>query len=127
LKKLPGWIKRRQKIALRYDKAFQTTERVKPLDAAPNVSHVYHLYVVKVLDVKRDEVFDTLRRAGIGVNVHYIPVYMHPFYQERFGTKKGICPAAEAAYKQILSLPMFPAMTDEDVDIVISEVQKAVS
>ena len=54
-------------------------------------------------------------------------MHLHPFYRERFGTKEGLCPVAEAAYRQILSLPMFPAMTDEDVDIVISAVREAVS
>ena len=77
--------------------------------------------------MERDKIFNSLREMGIGVNVHYIPVHLHPFYRERFGTKEGLCPAAEAAYRQILSLPMFPAMTDEDVDIVISAVREAVS
>jgi perosamine synthetase len=127
LKKLPGWIKRRQEIASRYDKAFITIKSVKSLTTASNVSHVYHLYVVKLQDVERDEVFDSLRKDGIGVNVHYIPVHLHPFYRGRFGTKEGLCPVAEAAYKQILSLPMFPAMTDKDVEVVISAVRKATS
>ncbi len=127
LKKLPGWIKRRQEIASRYDRAFKNLAAVKPLVMAPDVSHVYHLYVVKLRDVERDEVFDSLRAAGIGVNVHYIPVHLHPFYRRRFGTKEGLCPTAETAYKQILSLPMFPAMTDEDVDRVSSAVREMVS
>lgn len=127
LKKLPGWIKRRQEIALRYDRAFSDIGQVEPLAAAPEVSHVYHLYVIKVCDKERDKVFSSLRTAGIGANVHYIPVHLHPFYRGRFGTKEGLCPVAETAYRQILSLPMFPAMTDEDVDIVISAVEEAVA
>jgi perosamine synthetase len=127
LKKLPGWIKRRKEIASRYDRAFKNLAAVKPLAVTPDVSHVYHLYVIKLQDIKRDKVFDFLRQAGIGVNVHYIPVHLHPFYQQRFGTKKGLCPAAEAAYEQILSIPMFPAMTDGDVDTVISAVKESVS
>ena len=127
LKKLPGWIKRRQEIASRYDRAFNSLGPVELLAVNSNVSHVYHLYVIKLLDMERDKIFNSLREMGIGVNVHYIPVHLHPFYRERFGTKEGLCPAAEAAYRQILSLPMFPAMTDEDVDIVISAVREAVS
>jgi perosamine synthetase len=127
LKKLPGWIKRRQEIASRYDRAFNSLGPVEPLAVTSNVSHVYHLYVIKLLDMERDKVFNSLREAGIGANVHYIPVHLHPFYRQRFGTKQGMYPAAEAAYKQILSLPMFPAMTDEDVDLVISAVKEAVS
>jgi perosamine synthetase len=97
------------------------------LAVSADILHAYHLYVIKIGNIERDKVFDSLRKAGVGINVHYIPVHMHPFYLERFGTKKGICPVAEAAYEQILSLPMFSAMTDKDVDIVISEVKKAVS
>ncbi len=127
LKKLPGWIKRRQEIASRYDRAFNSLEAVEPLAVASGVSHVYHLYVIKLLDMKRDKVFSSLREAGIGVNVHYIPVHLHPFYRKRFGTKEGLCPAAETAYEQIFSLPMFPALADEEVDAVISAVKEVVS
>ncbi len=127
LKKLPGWIKRRKEIASRYDKAFKNLGLVEPLVVTSNVSHVYHLYIVKLQNIERDKVFNFLREAGVGVNVHYIPVYLHPFYRERFDTNRGMCPVAEAAYEQILSLPVFPAMADEDVDIVISAVREAVS
>ncbi len=125
LKKLPAWIKRRQEIALHYGASFRSLSAIKPLDVMPCSSHAYHLYVVKILDADRNEVFSFLRNAGIGVNVHYIPVHLHPFYRRCFGTKEGLCPVAEAAYKQILSLPMFPAMIDEDVDTVIQTVKKA--
>jgi perosamine synthetase len=125
LKKLPVWIKRRQAIASRYDRAFDSLDAVERLSVKSNVSHAYHLYVIKVRN--RGKVFNLLRTAGIGANVHYIPVHLHPFYRERFGTKKGLCPVAEAVYEQILSLPMYPAMTEEDVDAVISAVVGAVS
>jgi perosamine synthetase len=127
LKKLPVWIKRRQEIASKYDRAFNGLGAVEPLAVTSNVSHVYHLYVVKLRDIERDKVFASLRAAGVGVNVHYIPVHLHRFYRERFGTREGMCPVTEAAYRQVLSLPMFPAMTDEDVDFVISAVKEAVS
>ena len=127
LKKLPGWIKRRQEIASKYDQTFSGLSAIEPLAVTSNVSHVYHLYVIKLRDIERDKVFSLLRTAGIGVNVHYIPVHLHPFYRERFGTKEGMCPAAEVVYKQILSLPMFSALTNEDVDTVISVVREAVS
>lgn len=125
LKKLPGWIKRRQEIALRYDESFKGLSEIKPLDVMSCSSHAYHLYVVRILDADRNEVFSFLRDAGIGVNVHYIPVHLHPFYRRHFGTKQGLCPVAEKAYKQIISLPMFPLMTDEDVDTVIQTLSKA--
>jgi perosamine synthetase len=75
------------------------------------------LYVVKVRG-DRQAIFHALRARGIGVNVHYIPVYLHPFYRHRMGTAPGLCPNAEAAYESILSLPMFPAMSDDDVQRV---------
>jgi perosamine synthetase len=73
----------------------------------------------------RQESFRKLRERGIGANVHYIPVHLHPFYRRRFGTGPGLCPVAEAAYEQILSLPMFPRMTDADVERVISELTES--
>jgi perosamine synthetase len=114
LKKLPDWISRRQEIASRYNMAFAESKAVKPLSVTSAVSHVYHLYVVRLLNAARDEVFKSLRKSGIGVNVHYIPVHLHPFYRERFKTGEGLCPVSEAAYKEIISLPMFPKMSDED-------------
>ena len=127
LKKLPAWMKRRQEIASCYDESFSGLSAIKPLDVMSCICHAYHLYVVKILGADRNEVFRFLRNAGIGVNVHYIPVYLHPFYRRRFGTKPGLCPVAEAAYSQILSLPIFPMMTDGDVDTVIQAVYEAVA
>ncbi|MEI9476450.1 MAG: DegT/DnrJ/EryC1/StrS family aminotransferase, partial [Deltaproteobacteria bacterium] len=65
-------------------------------------------------------------KEGIGVNVHYVPVHLHPFYRKRFATHPGMCPVAEAAYEQILSLPIFPAMEDREVKEVIKAVRRAV-
>ncbi len=125
LKKLPMWIARRQEIAQRYDAAFATVSMVEPLAVSTCVSHAYHLYVVKLHDIDRGRVFGSLRDASIGVNVHYIPVYFHPFYRKRFGFEAGLCPVAERAYEQIISLPVFPSMEDESVGYVITNVEKA--
>ena len=128
LRKLDVWIARRQDIARRYDKAFANLNAIRPLAVRADLSHAYHLYVIALnlgrLRVKRDAVFAALRAEGIGVNVHYIPVHMHPFYRKRFGTGPGTCPVAEAAYERILSLPIFPAMADGDVEDVIAAVCK---
>jgi perosamine synthetase len=128
LNRLAGWIERRRQIAIRYDKAFARLPAVCPLRVDKEVEHGYHLYVVQLdgarLEVDRARVFTALRAEGIGVNVHYLPVHLHPFYRERFGTHPGMCPNAEAAYEKILSLPMFPAMSDKDVDDVIEGVWK---
>ena len=132
LGKLEGWIKRRKEIAGRYDSAFSECAHVSPLVVRPEISHAHHLYVVRLKssedhEVDRGEVFRRLRLEGIGVNVHYIPVHLHPYYRLRFGTGPGLCPEAEAAYTEILTLPIFPSMRDAEVDRVVSALLDAVS
>ena len=131
LRKLRQWVTRRQEIARRYDMAFAELPAVQPLAVRPEVTHGYHLYVVRFdlsqLRTGRAEIFAALRGEGIGVNVHYIPVHLHPFYRQRFGTARGECPVAEAAYERIVSLPMFPAMSDADVKDVVKAVDKVVT
>ena len=128
LKKLPSWLDRRRKIAYCYDVAFKDLPRVKPLSVRNDASHAYHLYVVRLdldgTDFDRGTVFRNLRKTGIGVNVHYIPVHLHPFYRNTYGTSLGLCPIAEKAYEQILSLPVYPAMSEEMIDVVIQTVKK---
>jgi len=131
LQKLPRWVTRRQAIAQRYTTAFVDVPALSPLRVQAEVSHAYHLYVIQLeltrLRVDRARIFAALRAEGIGVNVHYIPVHLHPYYQERFGTGVGVCPQAEAAYEKILSLPIFPHMTDADVEDVIVAVSKVIN
>jgi len=130
LSRLPASIERRRAIARRYDEAFAGISMIEPLAVRHEVDHAYHLYVVRTggagSTTTRSEVFRALRARGIGVNVHYIPVHLHPYYRNRFGTGPGMCPVAEAAYERILSLPMFPTMADDDVEIVIDACLKAV-
>jgi perosamine synthetase len=122
MKKLPGWIARRQAIARQYDHAFAGCGAVRSLETSPHVSHAYHLYVVRVKN--REAVFAGLRERQIGANVHYMPVHLHPYYRRTFGTGPGVCPIAEKAYEEILSLPMFPEMTDQDAWRVIACVEE---
>jgi len=130
LRNLPEWVKRRQEIALRYDKALVKLPAIEPLMVRDDVSHAYHLYVIRLdlaqLQVTREKVFSALYAEGIGVNVHYIPVHLHPFYCERFGTALGLCPMAEVAYEEIITLPIFPRMEDQDVGDVITAVRKVI-
>lgn len=131
LKHLPDWISRRQEIAQRYTLAFKNIPGVNPLTVRKDVFHAYHLYVVQfdLTELKKTDrtlIFKALRAEGIGVNVHYIPVHLHPYYQNNFGTYVGQCPVAESAYRQIISLPMFPLMNDNDVEDVINAVEKVV-
>jgi perosamine synthetase len=88
----------------------------------------WHLFVVQLrldrLRVDRGEVFEAMRAEGIGVNVHYIPVHMHPFYRERYPGLVGTLPIAEAAYERLLTLPLFAGMADQDVDDVVAALDK---
>jgi len=128
LRKLPEWVKRRQEIARCYDQAFAEIPAVEPLEVRKDVSHAYHIYMIRLnlaqLRVTRAKVFSALRAEGIGVNVHYIPVHLHPYYRERFGTHPGLCPVAETSYERLITLPIFPRMTDDDIEDVITAVRK---
>jgi perosamine synthetase len=131
LGKLPEWVARRQAIAQQYDQAFAAMPAVQPLQKRPNNSHAYHLYVVRIdieqPGINRAGLFAALRAEGIGVNVHYIPVHLHPFYRQHFGTGPDLCPIAEEAYEQIVSLPIFPAMSDADVSKVLEAIEKVLN
>ena len=122
LKKLPRWIEKRQAIAKRYDEAIRDISWCQPLRLRDDVTHAYHLYVIRLAEdfsLSQQEVFSRMREEGIGVNVHYIPVHLHPYYRQNFATTAGQCPNAEAAYQHILSLPMYPGLSAEDQQQVI--------
>ncbi|MFN0136254.1 MAG: UDP-4-amino-4,6-dideoxy-N-acetyl-beta-L-altrosamine transaminase [Phycisphaerae bacterium] len=128
LRKLAKWQQRRQAIAAIYDAAIGEIDGVTPIAMRAGVIHAYHLYVVRIdadrFGVSRDDVFAAMRERNICCNVHYLPVHLHPFYRERLGTRPGTCPNAELAGEQILSLPMFAAMTDGDVEDVIAALRQ---
>jgi UDP-4-amino-4,6-dideoxy-N-acetyl-beta-L-altrosamine transaminase len=131
LKKLPGFIRRRLEIVAKYNEAFanlpwlQTPQILSP----ENVSKIsWHLYSVQInftaLGQTRSDVMQRLREQGVGSQVLYIPVHLQPYYRKEFGYAVGKCPNAEAYYEKALSLPLFPKMTDADVDTVIRCVQQ---
>jgi perosamine synthetase len=127
LPKLEDWIARRRAIAARYTAAFAAVPQIEPPVVLGDREPAWHLYVVRLrlerLRVGRTAVFRALRAENIGVNVHYIPVPWHAYYQA-LGYTKGGWPVAEAAYERMLSLPLFPAMTDTDVEDVVTGVTK---
>ena len=128
LRRLEGNLRSRRRIARLYDEAFAGLPGiVRPVER-PGISSAWHLYPIRLdasrLRFTRAEVFGALRAENIGVNVHYIPVHHHPYYRERFGYQGGEYPRAEACYESLISLPMFHAMTDRDVDDVIVAVLK---
>jgi perosamine synthetase len=125
LKRLDRWVAARQQIAEWYDAAFVDVPRVMPLKTHAGRSHARHLYVVRLPpDIDRDAVFARLRAEGIGANVHYAPVYLHSHYRAR-GYRAGLCPVAEQAARQILTLPLFPVMGPADVRRVVEALTRA--
>jgi perosamine synthetase len=129
LQKLDQFIERRQLIADRYNEAFKNMDEIIVPYQLDDVKSGWHLYVIQLntstLKAGRKEIFEALHKENIGVQVHYIPVYYHPYYQN-LGYKKGICPIAEEVYQNIITLPLFPKMTDEDIDSVIYGVKKVI-
>ena len=108
LTKLDTWINRRTELAQTYDAVFAEQTTIFPLKRRNDILHAYHLYVVRT--PQRNAIFHHLRTNGIHANVHYVPVHLHPYYQRVVGTHEGLCPVAEAAYKEILTLPLWPGI-----------------
>jgi perosamine synthetase len=131
LKKLKANLLRRREIAALYAAAFRDLAGVMPPAVRAGVDPAWHLYPIRLnlerLSANRTQVFRALRAENIGVNVHYIPVHSHPYYRDRFGYQGGEYPIAEDAYERLISLPMFHAMSDEDVDDVIRALRKVIS
>jgi perosamine synthetase len=127
--KLECFLKKRKEIVSKYNEAFSSIKEVVTPFEAEYSNSGWHIYVIKLnldkLTCSRKEIFEALRAENIGVNVHYLPVYLHPYYQE-LGYKKGLCIEAEKLYESIITLPLFPRMTDKDVDDVINAVRKVV-
>ncbi len=121
--RLPGNLARRRAIAAAYADQLAGVEGLILPTVRDGANPAWHLYPVRV-GAQRTEVFRALRAENIGVNVHYIPVHLHPYYRARFGFIGGEYPVAEAAYEGLISLPMFHAMTDSDVEDVVHAVRK---
>lgn len=129
LKKLDRFVERRQAIAARYTEAFASQDGLSCQQVPHGLVHAYHLFVIH-LDPQmfdRKKVFDTLWSLGIRCQVHYIPVHLQPYFREALGTGPGDCPNAERYYQGCISLPMFPALSDEHVERVISTVHEVLA
>lgn len=118
MKKLDRFLAKRKEIVLRYNEAFADCENIVTPYQLPETESGWHLYIVQVKNCDRKQIFEALRDKGIGVNVHYIPVYMHPYYQEH-GYKDVHCKNAEEVYSHIISLPLYPGLTEEQQSYVI--------
>jgi len=127
LGRLDQVLKRRAEIAHRYRRELAAVVELTLPAVAPHVRHAWHIFPVLLelerLTADRRTILAALRAENIGATVHYVPVYWHPYYQAR-GYPRGLCPRAEHAFARLLTLPLFPAMTEQDVDDVITAVVK---
>ena len=130
LRRLPANLARRRQIAGRYQSAFAGLDGVRTPFVKPDVDPAWHLFVIRLegdgLRAHRDDVLAALKAENIGANVHYPPVHLLRYYRERFGYRGGEYPVAETAFDGLVTLPLFPAMNDEDVSDVVTAVEKVV-
>ena len=130
LSKLDKFKQRRQEIVKTYDDAFADIPEIIVQDEIPESDTCRHLYIIRLdlekLTCSRGEFFDAMSAENVQCQVHYVPVYWFPFYKH-LGYNKGLCPNAEEVYKGIMSIPLYPKMTDRDVQDVITAVVKIVS
>lgn len=131
LRKIDKFIEKRREIAAKYNKAFKDIKEIITPTEKDYVKSVWHIYVIQLvldrLKVGRKKIFEELRKQGLGVQVHYIPLHFQPFYKKRFGYKKGDFPAAENYYQRAITIPLYPKMTNEDVNRVIKIVKKVIN
>lgn len=132
LKKIDRIIQRRREIVQKYNSEFKDIIEIKIPEINPADSNpAWHIYIIQLnlerLKVDRREIFEALRAENIGVNVHYIPIHLQPYYQKRFGYNLGDFPKAENYYSRAITLSVFPKMTDKDVDDVIMAVKKVIN
>lgn len=116
------WL-RRQQLAARYTEALAAVEAYELPVVRGDVQHAWHLYVIRIrpgeLSMQRDAVIEELKRRGIGVSVHFIPLHLHPYYRDKWGYRRGDFPVAEDYFERCISLPLYPAMTEDDQTRVI--------
>lgn len=127
LNKLDGFKRRRQEIVKKYDEAFEDVPGIIVQKEIPESETCRHLYIIRLdldkLSCTRREFFDAMSAENVQCQIHYVPVYWFPYYKH-LGYERGLCPIAEEIYKGILSIPLYPLLTDEDVDDVIHTVRK---
>lgn len=130
MNRLDFFKKRRQDIVNKYNEAFKDIPELFIQKEIPESDTCRHLYIIQLnldmLNCTRREFFDAMSAENVQCQVHYVPVYWFPYYQ-KLGFKKGICPVAESIYKGIMSIPLYPKLSDKDVDDVIAAVKKVIN
>lgn len=128
LRKLERFQQRRREIAERYTAAFQELDGLETPTIRPDVAPAWHLYVLRLnssaLRIGRDQFIDELTARNIGTSVHFIPIYRHPFYRDRYDLHPGMFPVTDGSYRRMLSLPLHPGLSDRDVSDVIEAVRE---
>ncbi|HAZ10361.1 MAG TPA: UDP-4-amino-4,6-dideoxy-N-acetyl-beta-L-altrosamine transaminase [Candidatus Omnitrophica bacterium] len=128
LKRIDIFLKRRREIASIYNRQISKIDEIEAPFEENNVRSAWHLYVIRIrknrgLKSDRNKLFSYLRKAGIGVQLHYIPIYLQPYYY-KLGYKKGICPQAEEYYQTALSLPIYPMLANKDIKYITTKISK---
>ncbi len=127
LKKISKFLKKRRQIAKIYNKAFKDIKEIILPPEKGCVKSAWHIYPVQVPAKNRTKIFNSLQDSGIGVQVHYMPLHLHPFYQKKFGYKKGDFPKSEKYYEGAITLPIFSKMTNKEIKSVIGAVKKIIN
>lgn len=130
LKKIEGFLRTRNKYVAEYDKSFIKIPEIKLLESKDNIKHSHHLYVIQVktedLTASRDVIMNAIQAENIGIGVHFRALHLQEYYRETFGFKRGDFPNAEYAGDRVISLPLYPAMTEDDVAYVIMVVKMVI-
>lgn len=130
LKRLEAFSQRRKELVAYYDQAFADMDEITPHRHVDRSDTTWHLYVIQLelekLTCTRRQFFDAMAAENVNCQVHYVPVYYHPYYQQ-LGYHKGLCPHAERLYERILSIPLYPDLTDSDAESVVHAIQKIVA
>ena len=126
LKKLDGFIRRREEIVEMYNEVLEDLHEIETPVVKPYVKPTWHIYTVLLKGINRNEFFSKMRKRNIGVNVHYIPVYHFSYYQEHFFLNPKDFPVTEEVFSKIVTLPLFPKMEDDEVIYVINTVRETI-
>lgn len=129
IKKLGGFLEKRRELAKIYNEELANIDEVSIPYQVENTNSAWHLYIIKLelekIKTGRRKIFEELRKRNIGVNVHYIPVYYHPYYQN-LGYRKGLCPEAEKLYESIITMPLYPMMSKNDIKYIVNSLKEIV-
>jgi len=131
MKKINKFIKRRREIVAKYNRDFKNIKEIILPTESKDVKSAWHIYIIQLclekLRSDRKKIFEVLQKETIGVQVHYLPIHLQPFYRKKFGYKRGEFPRAENYYQRAITLPLFPKMTDKEVNKVIKTVEKVIN